>query len=111
MVPEPQFVKHWFMRKEDGMKTERTPLETITLWCDHRIECQEVMSSNPKCISQDTVAKLNGKVLHKSPLVIFSFISPSAIHYICAFNVLEGIVSLQPISLPDLILAPSLSQR
>lgn len=29
------------------------------------------MSSNPKCISQDTVAKLNGKVLKGALLVIF----------------------------------------
>lgn len=26
MVPEPQFVKHCFMRKEDGMKTEKDTL-------------------------------------------------------------------------------------
>lgn len=36
-------------------------METITLWYNHRIRRQEVMSSNPKCISQGTVAKWNEK--------------------------------------------------
>lgn len=66
-----------------GRRQKRTPSETITLWCDRRVTRQEVMSSNPKCISQDAVAKSNGKALKKSPLATFSVTCPSAIHYVC----------------------------
>lgn len=62
-----------------------------TLWCDHRVAHQEVMSSNPKCISQDAVAKLKWKRANESPLVICSFTYPSAIPYVCAFSVPEEI--------------------
>ena len=73
-----------------GRRQKSSPLETITLWCDHRIGRQEVMSSNPKCISQDTVVNLNGKVLQSAPWSFF----PSLVHQLlipCAFRGLEEI--------------------
>lgn len=49
------------------------------------------MSSNPNCILQDTVAKLNGKVLKRARWSLFSFPCPSAIPYMYAFSMLEEI--------------------
>lgn len=66
MVPEPQCVKHCFMRNEDGMKTEKDTLGNSHTVVYHSFGRQEVMSSNPKCISQNTVAELNGKVLKRA---------------------------------------------